>query len=221
MGLASSSVPADTYSPEQLIVGGNVKTLSKVFKSGTNFAANTVLAAVLVATAASVAIAGTGNGTLTMDVTTPVSGEAKNGVYRVRCITAAANGGTFRVFNPENAAIGDVAVGATFDQDIKFVIADGATDFVVGDGFDVTITGTQKFVKAVRTAQDGSQFPCAIACEDTDATSEDVTGPAYVSGEFAMQGLVWDASYSTDAHKLAAFPIGSSILIKKLGHSGG
>lgn len=94
--------------------------------------------------AASVAKAGgnTGNGVLTLDATKPILPGAKQGVYAVRCIAAASNSGTFRVENPEGDVIGDVAVGATFADDVKFVIADGATDFVIGDGFDITVTET-------------------------------------------------------------------------------
>lgn len=82
----------------------------------------------------------TGNGVFTIDATAPVLSGAKAGVYTVRCITAAANGGTFRVEDPDGYVLGDVLVAATFSDDIKFSIADGGTDFVVGDGFDVTVT---------------------------------------------------------------------------------
>jgi hypothetical protein len=81
----------------------------------------------------------TGAGDLTLDGTTPRLAGAIPGVYKVRCITATADGGTFRVTAPDGTVIGDVAVGATFDNHIKFVIADGNPDFVVGDGWDITV----------------------------------------------------------------------------------
>ena len=43
----------------------------------------------------------TGNGTLTMDVTTPIRTGAKAGIYTVRFIAAASNNGTFRVEDPD------------------------------------------------------------------------------------------------------------------------
>jgi phage tail sheath protein FI len=54
-----------------------------------------------------------------------------------------ANGGVFSVVDPDGIALADATVGVAYDGDIKFTIADGATDFIVGDGFDVTavITG--------------------------------------------------------------------------------
>ncbi len=82
---------------------------------------------------------GTGNGTITMDVTTPLLTNAQSGVYTAKCITAATNGGTFRVADPHGNVLGDVAVGATFANQVKFVIADGSTDFIVGDQFDITV----------------------------------------------------------------------------------
>lgn len=91
------------------------------------------------AVAATKAGGNTGNGTITVDVATPVLAHAIAGVYTARCIAAAANSGTFRVTDPNGLVLGDVVVGATFADQIKFVIADGAADFIVGDGFDVTV----------------------------------------------------------------------------------
>lgn len=81
----------------------------------------------------------TGNGALTLDVSNPVAAGAQDGVYRAVCIAVATNSGTFEVFDPRGAAVGKVVVGATFNNQIKFVIADGATDFVAGDAFSITV----------------------------------------------------------------------------------
>jgi hypothetical protein len=81
-----------------------------------------------------------GNGVLTPDVTTPVLSDAKAGKYEVVCIAAASNSGTFRVYDPNGDEVGsDVAVAATFATQIKFVVADGSSDFVVGDQINVTV----------------------------------------------------------------------------------
>ena len=81
----------------------------------------------------------TGNGTFTLDVTNPVSADAQNGNYRIVNDLVATNSGEFVVFDPKGVEIGRVAVGATFNNQIKFVIADGATDFAIGDAFTVTV----------------------------------------------------------------------------------
>lgn len=114
----------------------------------------------------------TGNGALTMDATTPVLSGAKSGVYTVRCITAATNGGTFRVEDPNGDVIGDVAVGATFSDDIKFAIADGATDFIVGDGFDITVAaGSGQYTPLDTTKGNGAEKAAAILFSNVDASA--------------------------------------------------
>lgn len=111
-------------------------------------------------------------GALTMDVTTPVLPGAKSGVYTVRCITAASNGGTFRVEDPNGDVIGEVAVGATFSDDIKFVIADGAQDFIVGEGFDITVAvGSGHYTPLDTTKANGAEIAAAILFSNVDASS--------------------------------------------------
>ena len=84
----------------------------------------------------------TGDGAMTLDAT-PYGTGIVPGDYRVECVTAAADGGTFNVIDPLGSVIGQASVGVAYAGPIKFTIADGATDFAVGDGFTVTaaITG--------------------------------------------------------------------------------
>jgi len=149
------------------------------------------------ATAAAKSGGNTGNGTLTMDATTPILARAKAGVYTVRCIAAATNGGTLRVTDPQGYVLGDVAVGDTFANQIKFATADGSTDFIVGDGFDITIAaGSGKYKAYDKDNVDGSQYPDSILTEAVDATSADVKSTAFVSGHFneaAVTGVDADA----------------------------
>jgi hypothetical protein len=122
--------------------------------------------------------ANTGNGTFTPDVTTPILAGAKAGTYLIKCIVAAANGGTFRVFDPDSYVLGDVAVGATFASKIKFAIADGSTDFIVGDALAYTIAaGSGKFVQINPTAVDGSQHAAGVLLNTAAALSGDVRRP--------------------------------------------
>lgn len=124
--------------------------------------------------AATTTFAGTGNGAITMDATTPVLAGAKPGAYTATCVTAAANGGTFRVEDPDGYVLGEVAVGGTFAADIKFVIADGATDFIVGDKFTITVAaGSGKYVAYANAALNGSGAAAGILYAAVDATSAD------------------------------------------------
>jgi hypothetical protein len=120
----------------------------------------------------------TGNGVFTIDGTNPVSSNAIDGAYRVECIAVAANSGTFSVTDPKGVEIGRVAVAATFNNQIKFVIADGATDFAAGDAFTVLVgreTGADEQVVAWGAGNtDGSQkaagilvYPCTTDGSNT------------------------------------------------------
>lgn len=177
------------------------------------FALGMVLGQITKGAATSAAKSGgnTGNGTLTMDVTTPVKTDAKVGVYTVRFTAAATNNGTFRVTDPDGIVIGDVVMAGgagAFDNDIKFAVADGGTDFIVGDGFDITVAaGSGKWARHNPTAVDGRQIAKGVALQPVDASLADVAdvvilarGPAEVSN----LGLQWDASVSTNNLKLAA-----------------
>lgn len=189
-----ASLETTEYAPDNLIAGHQPVASRKVtLLSGENRTRGAVLGKISIGGAASAAKAGgnTGAGTLTLDATTPVRPGAKVGVYTVRCIAAATDGGTFRVEDPDGNVLGDVLVGATFDDDIKFAIADGNPDFIVGDGFDITVSaGSGKYKLAAAAAIDGSAVPDAILAEDRDATSADAECLIYTRGDFNQDALV-------------------------------
>jgi hypothetical protein len=174
-----------------------------------NLITGTVLGKITKGTATAAAKAGgnTGNGTITMDVTTPVLAGAQVGVYTARCIAAAGNGGTFRIEDPDGFVIGDVAVGATFADRVKFVIADGASDFIVGDGFDITVAaGSGKWKKCVYGALDGSGIAAGVLLDARDASGgADVKGVGVIAdARVAHEFLTWDASFDSAPKKAAA-----------------
>ncbi|WP_175946622.1 head decoration protein [Burkholderia pyrrocinia] len=145
-------------------------------------------------TATAAAKAGnTGNGVFTLDATTPVLPNAKTGIYVVRCTIAATNSGTFRVFDPNGEVVGDIVVGQTFANQIKFLVADGATDFIVGDEFDVDVSAVSgTFVPLNPTATDGTQIAAGISFGTYDATLTDVPGLAVVRDAEVNGGeLIW------------------------------
>lgn len=162
-------------------------------KSGQNLLHGAVLGRIAAISAASAAKSGgnTGNGTLTLDVTTPLLVNHQVGVYQVRCITAATNSGTFRIYDPTGDVLGDVVVGSTFSDQLKFVIADGSSDFIVGDGFDITVTASGKYVAWNSSATNGSQEIAGILLGDCDATGGDKGCQLYVSGEFNKAALIY------------------------------
>lgn len=89
-------------------------------------------------------VVGTGNGTVGTVFGGP---ETQVGNYVATCITAAANGGTFSVVNPSGKALPNAVVGTPYrSREINFTIADGATDFIVGDSFTFVVSTTAPLV---------------------------------------------------------------------------
>jgi hypothetical protein len=141
----------------------------------------------------------TGNGVFTLDATTPVLAAGQNGQYRVVCIAVATNSGTFAVFDPQGVEIGRVAVAATFNNQIKFVIADGATDFVAGDAFTVSV-GRESNVDETVTAlpNDGSQV-CAglmVYPVTTDGSTTKKGSLLCRRAEYRAADITWPGSIS-------------------------
>lgn len=143
--------------------------------------------------AISQAYAGTGNGamgTLTRQATKCVVGD-----WKVRCTLAAANGGRFEVIDPNGVSHGDALVGTAFANGIGFTIADGASDFIVGDLFTVTVAaGSGKYGPISLAAVTGQQTAAAVLYDGVDATSADVAAAAFVRDcELLEDSIDWDA----------------------------
>ena len=152
----------------------------------------------------------TGAGVSTIDAATPVLAGAKVGTYTVTCTTAVANLGQFTVSDPNGDVIGLYNVGDTFANEIKFAIADGAADFVVGDFFTVIVlVGSLKLIPCVSTATDGSQNPYGIAGEDIDASLADKSGTVFLSGEYNYNQMTFGGgdTYATHITALRALNI--------------
>lgn len=142
--------------------------------------------------AISQAFSGTGNGamgTLTRQATNCVVGD-----WKVRCTLAITNSGRFEVIDPNGVSHGDALVGSAFANGIGFTIADGGTDFVVGDTFTVTVAaGSGKYSPIDTAAVTGIQNAAAICFEAIDATSADVEVAAFVRDcELLEDSIDWD-----------------------------
>jgi hypothetical protein len=117
-------------------------------------------------------------------------------------------------FTPSERIVGDSDVITN-----NFTIATAAGSLVAGTVLG-RITATGKLIKSAIGAGDGSAVPVGILCEAVDASGGDKVASIYVAGEFALDFLVFDATYNTDALKLAAFGTSGSIIVRKLGYSG-
>lgn len=154
--------------------------------------------------AISQAFSGTGNGTmgtLTRQATNCVAGD-----WKVRCINAITNGGIFSVVDPNGVSRGTVAVGVAFANGIGFTIADGSTDFAVGDVFTVTVAaGSGKYDEVDQDAVTGLQDACAVLFDEVDATSADVDAVAFVRDCVVNSSMLDWGTKDPDAGEITAF----------------
>jgi len=68
--------------------------------------------------------------------------DVKSGVYTLECISATVSGSEiFRVTTPTGELMNNLTVGVAFvSTHFSITLADGLTDFIVGDGFTITVS---------------------------------------------------------------------------------
>lgn len=146
------------------------------------------------------AVSGTGNGTLTL-AGTPYVANCQPGIYKVVFIEPITNLGTFAVFDPFGVLVEKGFVGTAFSNQIAFTIADGATDFLAGDNFTITVTpgGTWGQVKALDTAAtDGAALAAGI-----------LFSPVTTGGSATARGVITARACTVNGNKLT-WPSGIS-----------
>lgn len=159
--------------------------------SGQNLKPGHVLGKVAVGTATGAAVSGnTGNGAISA---VSAGATAKAGVYTANLIEPAANGGTFSVEDPDGVNVGTAVVGTPFAGPVNFTIADGATDFVAGDRFRITVAeGSGKYKEYNPANTDGSQTAVALLLGAVDATGGDKDGVIVARhAEVNAAELIW------------------------------
>lgn len=160
--------------------------------------------------------ANTGTGTFVIDATTPTLDGARPGIYTLRCIEAVADGGKFELNDPSGALLGIYIIPAgagnsiAIAEQIKGVLSDGGTNFIVGDGFDITVpAGTGEYKAYDPTALNGTQVAAAVLWGDgrdsIDATSAAKPATGILrDAEVNVSELNWGAGVTTGDHKTAA-----------------
>lgn len=142
----------------------------------------------------------TGDGTISLSAA-PTTAGVQFGDYRAICIEPAADGGTFAVFAPDGRQIGTVEVGAEFSDEVAFTINDGATNFVAGDGFTVTVPDAGKWAEYDPAGVTGESTARGVLYAAVDATDGDADGVAIVrEAEVVAEALQWFDG-ATDAQK--------------------
>ncbi len=169
---------------------GHLSREQVIVAAGASLEPGTVLGKVSAATAPTSAAKSGGNtGNGTMSAVTTKSG-AKAGVYKVE-FTAATK---FDVMDPEGFKVKSGSTGTAYSDDLGFTITAGATPFVAGDGFDITVPaqGQFKFKALDLAASDGAEVAAGILYGHARAASADTRAVANVRDTVVIEGeLVW------------------------------
>ena len=154
------------------------------------------------AIAAAATAGNTGDGTTTLGAVIAGPVVPSVGVYNLECVTALANGGTFKLEDP-NGAILDanlvllVGAGAvtTFSVGgMTFTITDGAADFIVGDSFTLTVVLDGNFYAYDPAGLGGVQVPSKVLVSEIVATGAgDVAARPLKFGKVIKERLVIDS----------------------------
>lgn len=124
------------------------------------------------------ALSGTGNGTLT-GLSVHSGSRPKPGAYSLECVTAVANGGVWKLTDPdgvvvESALTQTTGVGAaTAFSDkggLDFTITDGTTDFGVGAKFTITVPATNMLLPVNWKGSSGNDVFVEVLGESVGVT---------------------------------------------------
>lgn len=130
---------------------------------------------------------------------------AAEGVYQIVFIEPAANAGTFEVIRPNGAVDGAGTVAVAYNGTINFTLADGATDFAVGDRIPVTVdyadAGVEKFVQIDFAAVNGAANAAGVAPRAYSVPNgADLEGGALRRGPMILRTdeLAWPLGATSD-----------------------
>lgn len=173
----------------------------------------TILARKAVADAVTAsAVTGTGTGTATLATVVPGITVPVVGAYVLTVTTAVTNGGVFKLVDPNGATVATgltmtVGAGASTIFEVaglQFTITDGATDFIVGDFFTLTVAADGKLVPFATDGAGGAQIPKAVLTYDVVAAAGgDESIRDMVSGSVRAGRLIIHAD-GTNANVTAA-----------------
>lgn len=158
----------------------------------------------------------TGTGTLVADADKPILAGAEDGVYLIKC-KSAANSETpadavFEVFNPGGGLMGQTDAGTdgnVWSNRIKFTITDktaGDNDaaFVAGDEFTFTVATTQEAASGELAAwdptkTDGSEVPYGILAAEAPKNEAAQYVSVFISGRFNADKVVVPTGVDVDS----------------------
>jgi len=124
-----------------------------------------------------------------------VNDKARMGDYIVTIDEAVADAGEFTVTDPLGDLVGIGTVGVLFDvgETIAFTLADGATDFIVGDTFTIAVTEVSgKYAELDPSASNGLEAAGGILYAGIDTTEQGLDATIIVrDAEVGENDLQW------------------------------
>lgn len=131
---------------------------------------------------------------------------AVHGRYKLECVAASTDAGTFSVTTPDGRRLADLTVAVAYATDeISMTIADGSADFVVGDIIYYDVTGERYMTEWAPEANDGSDRAEAILLKETivPATGQTAAVVLARNAQVSKQALVWPAGVTADEKEAA------------------
>jgi len=109
------------------------------------------------------------------------------------------DGGSFSVVDPDGLQIGTATVGAAFTGPINFTIADGSTDFQVGDGWTVAVpAGSLSYTQHDPSAHNGAEIAVAVLFDGVKAAVSPVKQTITARDTVVnVSELVWKTGITT------------------------
>ena len=144
----------------------------------------------------------TGNGVMG---TVTLGPAALPGNYVLTCKTKQANAGVLTVADPRGLPLPDLTVAVAYTGDhINMTLADGATDFEVGDAFTIGVATSNEVGEFNPAASDGLQFAAGVLAFDTDATGG-ATAAVVIARQANVQrnALVWKSGVTAPQKAVA------------------
>lgn len=200
--LTVTAVTSGVLSVGQTISGSGVTAGTKISALGTGIGgtgtytvdtSQTASSTTITATSASATAGGSNTGNGAMGAIT-VDNNAIAGDYVLTVIKAATNAGDFQVVDPNGKVVGLGTVAAAFSAGgLSFTLADGATDFAVGDTFTITVeAGSGNYAMHDPSGSDGRESAAALLFDAVDATTANADGVS-ISRDAEVNGdeLTW------------------------------
>jgi len=199
------STIAAVFVPDQLIAGNAplIVTDNITIAAGQTLKRGAIVGRQSQKSVAGVAASGnTGNGTVVVSL----GSAAEVGAYTLTATSATE----FTLKDPTGDAVGTVTAGTAFTSNqLVLTVTAGATAFVAGDVFTLTVTAASgHYVLSVRTATDGSQNPSAVLVDNVDASAGATAGSGYFQASVNANHITFDDSWTVDDLKAALRGVG-------------